>query len=294
MAGLEIDVPADWADAARRLAEGRPRRVLVLGPPDAGKSTLCRFLLHEAAAAGRAVALVDADVGQKTVGPPACVTLGRPGEAEAVELAGLAFVGTTDPVRGWRHLLAGLGHLTAEARADLLLVNTGGLLAGPGRRLKAAKIGALRPDLLVALGSDPGLEALLDDHAGLQVLRLAPSPRARRKTAAQRRAERQAAFRDYFAGAATWTAAMSELPMEGAPDPDALPPRRLLVGLIGDDGRDLALGLVADADPAARTLTLLAAAPRERVRGLRRGTLGLDETFREVRPEPSAGAWHAG
>ena len=265
--------------------------MLVLGPPDVGKSTLCRFLLREAAAAGRAAGLVDSDVGQKTLGPPACVTLGEPDAGEGLTLADLAFVGTTDPVRGWRCLLAGLERLAAEAAADLLLVNTGGLLAGPGRRLKAAKIGILQPDLLLALGSHPGLDALLADHAGLPVLRLAPSPRARRKTAAQRRAARQATFRDYFAGAATWTAATGELPMEGAPDADALPPPRLLVGLTGDDARDLALGIITAADAATGTLTLLAAASREPVRGLRWGTLGLDETFCEIRlgPPPESG-----
>src|SRR3712207_2916837 len=66
-AHAEIDVPADWAEAARRLASGPVGRVLLLGAPDAGKSTLARFLCHEARAAGQDVALLDADPAQKLI-----------------------------------------------------------------------------------------------------------------------------------------------------------------------------------------------------------------------------------
>jgi polynucleotide 5'-hydroxyl-kinase GRC3/NOL9 len=65
------DVPPDWAAAMERIAAGDVRRVLVLGPGDAGKSTFCRVLLRHAVRNGRGVALLDADPGQKLVGPPA-------------------------------------------------------------------------------------------------------------------------------------------------------------------------------------------------------------------------------
>ena len=63
------------------------------------------------------------------------------------------------------------------------------------------------------------------------------------------------------------------------------------MGLTGDDERDLAFGIITATDAATGTLTLLAAAPRERVCMLRWGTLGLDETFREIRlgPPPESG-----
>ena len=66
------DVPPDWAAAADRIAAGGVRRVLVLGPGDAGKSTFCRVLLHRAAQNGREAALLDADPARKLAGPPAC------------------------------------------------------------------------------------------------------------------------------------------------------------------------------------------------------------------------------
>jgi polynucleotide 5'-hydroxyl-kinase GRC3/NOL9 len=91
------DVPADWAAAVRRILDGDIRRVLVLGAKDAGKSSFCRVLLRQAARAGRPAELLDADPGQKLVGPPACVTLAR---GPSPMPAALAFVGTLDPLRG--------------------------------------------------------------------------------------------------------------------------------------------------------------------------------------------------
>ena len=129
-----VNLPADWADAARRIRRDAIGRVLILGPNDVGKSTFARVLLDDARQEGRRAALVDADVGQKTVGPPAAVTLGYP-DGDALSLARLAFVGTTNPVQGWRLLIRGLGRLSDEANADLTVVNTSGLLRGPGRRL---------------------------------------------------------------------------------------------------------------------------------------------------------------
>ncbi len=73
--GLDVQIPPDWDDAAARIANGGLRRVMVLGAADGGKSTFCRFLLDELRARDRRAALLDADIGQKTVSPPACVTL---------------------------------------------------------------------------------------------------------------------------------------------------------------------------------------------------------------------------
>jgi polynucleotide 5'-hydroxyl-kinase GRC3/NOL9 len=152
------------------------------------------------------------------------------------------------------------------------------MLAGPGGRLKAALIRAVRPDLLLAVGADQGLTALLAGHAELPALCLASSPLARRKTQAQRRESRREAFRQHFASAAPWSMPACKLLMSGEP-PDAT--SRILVGLADANGRDLALGLASWAD--AQTLAILTPVSRGRVRRLRWSRLVLDEDFREMR-----------
>ncbi len=269
------DVPPDWAAAAERIVAGGVHRVLLLGAPDAGKSTFCRVLLRQATRSGREVRLLDADPGQKLVGPPACVTLGR---GEPLTFSALAFTGALDPLRGWRRLVAGTGRLAAEAAgADLLVANTSGLLTGAGRRLKAAKIAAVRPELLVALGEGADLEAALADHHGaIQALRLPRSPVPRRKGAGERRALRREAFRNYFAPAPVWALDVRGLRLEGEPGGEALPGAGRLVALADAAGRDLALGIALGGEGLPDLVPLRAPRPEAPVAGLRWGPLRLD------------------
>jgi polynucleotide 5'-hydroxyl-kinase GRC3/NOL9 len=276
------DVPLDWATAVRRILDGDLRRVLVLGGTDAGKSSFCRLLLQDAASTGRVVTLLDADLGQKLAGPPACVTLA---DDTAAALAALAFVGALDPLRGWRRLVEGTTRLAAEAARDaLLVVNTSGLVAGAGRRLKAAKIAAVRPQLLVAIGADAAVAAILADHIAIPALRLSRSPLARRKGVGERRLLRSAAFDAYFASAPAWALDLESLWRDGEAGGEALPAAGQLVGLADMAGRDLALGLVLDVRPAAPTLLLRAPRPAAPVAGLRWGALRLGRDPADAAP----------
>jgi polynucleotide 5'-hydroxyl-kinase GRC3/NOL9 len=286
------DVPADWAAAVRRILGGDIRRILVLGSKDAGKSSFCRVLLREAARMGRAAELLDADPGQKIVGPPACATLVR---GLSSTPTALAFVGVLDPLRGWHRLVDGSARLVAEVSDHaLLVVNTSGLLAGAGRRLKAAKIAVVRPQLLVGLGGDPELDAILTDHTAIPAVRLGRSPSARRKTRGERRALRCAAFHAYLAFAPVWSLDLRGLWQEG----EELPAERQLVGLADAMGRDLVLGVALGSRSDAQSLVLRAPRPALPVAGLRWGalrlarvpaeaTLGGAECVRPNEPSPS-------
>ncbi len=277
LADAALHIPPEWVAAAEHVRRHAVRRVLVLGARDAGKSTLCRFLAEFSARSGTSTALLDTDVGQTMIGPPACVTM-----SDAHGLS-LAFVGTTNPVLGWRRLIEGTRRLGLRTEADLLIVNTGGLLAGPGRRLKRAKIDALLPDLLIALGEDPALEAVCGGQPTLQVLRLPSSPDARRKTDGERRAARRKAFRGYFSEAAILRLDRRMVhPMEA----DTPLPTGLLVGLSDGEGNDLGLGLLKGAD--GETLAVLSPIDGSTVARVTPGVVRLDEKFAEAsaRPEP--------
>ncbi|HEY8609939.1 MAG TPA: polynucleotide 5'-hydroxyl-kinase [Roseomonas sp.] len=276
---MTIETPPDWQAALQSILDRNVRHVLVLGAPDAGKSTFCGILLAHAVAASRKAALLDADPGQKQVGPPACVTLGHLGTGGRPVLSALVFLGTIEPLRCWPRLLAGAASLAAEARADLVVINTCGLLRGPGRRLKAAIISAMRPDLLVTIGEDRNAETILADHPGIPALRLPRSALARRKGEGERRTLRRAAFRNYFEQAPCWPLLTNRIHLESG-DGEALPPPGRLVALADKAGRDLVLGLVMGQAPSGHLL-LKAPQPDRVVAGLRWGRLGLDEAWAE-------------
>src|SRR5512144_2844813 len=90
------------------------RLAMFIGGLDAGKSTLARATAAYALRLGRTVAYLDADVAQKTVGPPATVGLKHIREPDDLTFERLAhadalgFVGSTSPQD---HLLPMVGAL---------------------------------------------------------------------------------------------------------------------------------------------------------------------------------------
>ncbi|MBI3948447.1 MAG: polyhydroxyalkanoate depolymerase, partial [Armatimonadetes bacterium] len=158
--------PTRWA--LERLARGGGT-VLLLGGVDTGKSTLAAELVNRGLAAGRRVAVVDADVGQSDVGPPATIGLGFPG-APAGSLAEIAaerlyFVGDTSPAGHLLPAVVGTSRLAHVARArgcDLIVVDTTGMVSGRlAEALKFHKIQAVRPRALVAVQAAAEVEPLL-------------------------------------------------------------------------------------------------------------------------------------
>ena len=266
-----LHVPPAWDAAAQHIHRHAPRRVLVVGEKDTGKSTFCRFLAQAATRSSRSTALLDTDVGQKLVGPPACVTMEDPHGLS------LAFVGTTNPVLGWSRLIEGTRRLAQQTSADCLIVNTSGLLAGPGRRLKAAKIDALRPDLLIAVGTGQSLEEIAQDVPAPPILRVPSSPEARHKTAGERRTGRHEAFRQYFSHSGLLKLNSGMLaPSDG----EAPLPAGLLLGLSGKAGQDLGLGLLLNR-AEGEVLEVLSPVAEVDVVQVHPGLLILDEDFAE-------------
>jgi polynucleotide 5'-hydroxyl-kinase GRC3/NOL9 len=107
---VQVHAPDDWQDATD-IAVRTARRVMVLGPADVGKSSFCRFLIDSAGREGITTALLDADLGQKAVGPPACVS--------CLDASGLTlvFARTTNPLRGWGPLVDGCRTLARRTHA---------------------------------------------------------------------------------------------------------------------------------------------------------------------------------
>jgi polynucleotide 5'-kinase involved in rRNA processing len=147
---------------------------MVLGAPDTGKSTLCRYLVFKAYLKGHQAALVDLDLGQSHLGPPATLGLGlfpprHPGD-DSLHPEGLYFIGRTSPVGSILEVVVGCRVLVDQALSrgyNRLVVNTSGLVQGAGAlRLKRAQAELLHPTLLLALPRDRELEPLLRGLGG--------------------------------------------------------------------------------------------------------------------------------
>ncbi len=152
-AGLEV-----WDDTIRQIVSDGGVALLI-GAPDTGKTTFCRRAALAAIQAGRRAAIVDADVGQSEIGPPACVSVAI-ADAPFERLSDLdpvhsAFVGAISPRYATLEHLAAVCrsvHVAGSLGAHLILCDTTGFARGPAaRRLKSAKEFAIRPDHVIEL-----------------------------------------------------------------------------------------------------------------------------------------------
>ena len=271
------------------------RTVLLVGGLDSGKSTLARTMLRTALAAGRATAFLDADVGQKSVGPPATVGLRHirtPEDLEAERLAtadALGFVGSTSPQGHLLPLVTSLARLHTRARqegADFVVVDTSGMVSGIyGQLVKYHKVEMLQPDLVVGLQRGEEVDPLLgviQRFFAAEVVSLGVHPQVVASSVEQRAAHREAAMRRYLDGH------LQRFRIKPTVFMPALPPLfdlaqldRLLVGLSDGAGSFTGIGYLEHAaqEGVLRLISPVADAPK----ALRLGSVRLEDSYRAKR-----------
>ena len=268
---------------------------LFVGGLDAGKSTLARAVAAYALTLGRSVAYLDADLGQKTVGPPGTVgmrlvrsaddlTLDRLGAADAV-----SFVGSTSPQGHILPLVTGLARLRDRARAegaDLVIVDTSGMVSGIyGQLVKYHKVELLQPDLVVGLQRGEELDPILGvirRFFSVEVVSLGIHPSVEPTSVEQRAAHRERTMARYFDGS------LQRFRIRPTVFMPALPPLfdlaqldRLLVGLSDGAGGYTGIGyLEHSADEGLLRLVSPVADPPK---ALRLGSVRLEDNYRAKR-----------
>ncbi len=276
-------------------AVGTKRTILLVGGLDTGKSTLARALLAAALEAGRPSALLDADVGQKSVGPPATISLKvfrAPSElegADAGDVDAMSFVGSTSPEGHLLPVVTGVASLhrrAEEAGADFVVVDTSGLVSGVhGQILKYHKVEMLRPDLVVGLQRGEELLPLLgviQRFFATEVIPLGVHPDVVPTTVDQRAENRERAMARYFDGE------LHRFRVKPTVFMPALPPlfdlaslHRLLVGLSDGSGATTGLGYLehASEEGLLRLISPVAQGPK----ALRLGSVRLEDNYRARR-----------
>jgi polynucleotide 5'-kinase involved in rRNA processing len=268
---------------------------MLVGGLDTGKSTLARRIARAGLDQGLTAGILDADIGQSSVGPPSTVGLKLVREAADLEpdvLAradALAFVGTTSPQGHLLPLCSGSRLLLDHARAqgaDLVVVDTTGLVSGVfGQILKFHKIGLLRPDLVVGLERGEELEPLLGVVRRFYATEVAalPVPADVVATSVERRAAlREESMRRYFSEPLQRWRVKPTVFMPALPDLfDLSVLNRILVGL--SDGKGLCIGIGflehLSEEGALRLISPVSEAPK----ALILGSVRLEDGYRARR-----------
>jgi polynucleotide 5'-hydroxyl-kinase GRC3/NOL9 len=260
---MDISAPKEWSGLLDALEEGRGIAIL-LGAADTGKSTLAKFLISDLCQRGLKVGLVDADIGQSFLGPPATIGLAlfksHPDWELILSSPEIFFVGSTTPEGHFPIHLKGVKWMVDKASSygpEVILVDTTGFVLGEtGKELKRRKIDLVSPRFILALQKDGEIEPILEqykENPHYKIYRLPLSEQVRAKSGEERRINRANKFRDYFKYSVIQELAIEEVQIEGEVlDPSgALLPldwslriNGLLIGLKDVNEDTLALGVI--------------------------------------------------
>ncbi|WP_069808218.1 Clp1/GlmU family protein [Vulcanisaeta thermophila] len=149
----EDTIPREW-DSVDNL-EGI---ALVIGGVDSGKTTLVTYLLNKYVTRGLGVCVVDADVGQSSIGPPgvvglSCIGLPTP-SLDLLHMTAGYFVGCTSPSQCIGRFLSGVSVMVREALASrpaLVLVDMPGWVDAGGVELIRDVIDAVAADYVISI-----------------------------------------------------------------------------------------------------------------------------------------------
>ncbi|MFB0560568.1 MAG: Clp1/GlmU family protein [Candidatus Lokiarchaeia archaeon] len=207
---LEEPFPKEWASATKIFEDLKvPTIIPILGDIDSGKTSITALLANTAFKKGFKVAIVDADVGQSSIGQPCFVSMGfiekTVSALSDVKLKGAYFVGSNTPSRLLHRAIAGIEIMVKKAlenNAEIVLIDTSGWVYGrSARELKTSLILMLQPGILIALQRGNEIEHLLVpfEKSSVKIIRL-PAPKTYKRSREKRKFLREILYRKSLEG----------------------------------------------------------------------------------------------
>jgi len=164
------------------------KTAIFLGGVDTGKSTLIRRL-HQLVGGE----VIDADLGQSEIGPPACVSLG-----DYKHVKESYFVGDISPRGNFIQLLSAVAQAVRAAEGPCLIDTDGYIDGEAARALKGELINLVRPDLLVLLQRREKLNYFkLFARKGIEVIGVQVAHRGTKSREERIRARKEALHRHF-------------------------------------------------------------------------------------------------
>jgi polynucleotide 5'-kinase involved in rRNA processing len=250
-------VAVDWADKiAQQLLSRDSIKAgvcLVLGASDTGKTTLAASLVKYAASS-RPVAIVDADVGQSHIGPPAAVgwaLVDSRKDLSKLPVSGINFVGDVNPTGRLLQLTTAILQCVQQASeaADITIIDTPGFIHGPAAAALWWTVQRiLRPSSILAVQRSNELKDILSGFESLETkLELISSPEdISPKSPLARQKYRREKFAEYFRDSCVYNINLTNVAIQSGRNLSRDVPVHRLLALRDGKGVDMALGIVAD------------------------------------------------
>ena len=206
-------IPETWDKLAQKCIEEKPKKIMVIGSVDVGKSGLVTYLFNQLVQSGLKVGVVDADTGQSDIGPPTTIGLGVSDKPvvmlSEIPLYDAFFIGLTSPSGLLHRSITGVSLMVEKALENLhvntVIIDTTGWVTSPeGRDLKIMKALNVAPDLIVAIGEEKDLAHITRFLSKFyDVVYVEPAISLRPRNREERREIRRSMYEKYFIDAET-------------------------------------------------------------------------------------------
>jgi polynucleotide 5'-hydroxyl-kinase GRC3/NOL9 len=271
----------------------KPAVVMVVGGVDAGKTSLCTYLINKLLREKRAVAVLDGDLGQSEVGPPCTVAYAFVAKP-LTDLFGLKaertfFIGVTSPSEALNKTIESIGALKTEVLkypVDCVVVNTDGWVLGEDAvKYKLQLIEKLAPHIVLYIQQNSELELLLQRLEKFRKV-LVDSPSATKERNMEKRKNlRELNYIKYLENAKVKTLSLNRLNIDLKTfclSPQAETSLRgLLLGLHDAYNRFLGIGVLQGINSENRTVKALTAVDVDPA-WVAVGKVRLDEYLHEI------------
>lgn len=283
-----VSIQPEWPGILETLRNEPGGIVYVMGAPDRGKSTFCRYLV-ERLTPTRPTAYLDCDTGQSTIGPPTTIGLAIHRTPLQAAERHLRFTGSTSPHGHTLQVVAGALRLLAKAYQQgaktVVIDSSGYILDEPAQEFQFQLVDLLQPDHLISFQVSDELESILANfrHHPRMTIHRVPVPReAVVRLRGWRRTYRERQFREYFA-----EAMLHDLSLDGIGIHGRLPPSfrsdewsGLLIALCDWEHEVVVLGVVDCLDLPHHAIRFLAPSfDRTRVTAIHVGSMRIEGTF---------------
>jgi len=187
-----------WKDVADRMRE-KPKRIMLVGATDTGKSTLTTYLCNIANANSLKVGVTDGDVGQADLAPPGCIGAAMIGkqflDLREVNAEYFSFIGSISPMGMEDLVIDNIKKILDKLSTgtDICVINTDGYVDEHGIDYKIALAKTIKPDLIVYIGD------VLKKFDEFEVVRVS-APTSITKTRADREQRRLQQYARFLGG----------------------------------------------------------------------------------------------